>query len=685
MKGVSPTQPGPGETRADAYYGNGRLVGVPGRRPKIERDNEDVITLNLVDLPLQRAAKTVLGDIMGARYSIDPKVDGRITIQTSSPVPRADIVAMFETALKGNGSALVESGGGYRILPVDQASAVAPLKVGANVSSAPAGTSTQVVPLRYVTASEIKRILEPMSPRGSILRADDSRNAIILSGTPQELSGMMEAITVFDVDVMKGMSFAIVPVKSSDPDAIADDLRTVFSSGKESGTSGIVKFLPNKRLRAVLVISSQPAYLARAETWIRRLDAQARGSEKQLFTFNVQNRPAKELVAIVRGMYSKELSASEPVNNVAPVYQPASISSGAGPQQSGPFGGLGGMNAFGATGAPVAPQVAAADAGQGSAIAPPDKTGQLGSETRLKIVADDSNNTLLIMATPEDYRRLQNVLTSLDVMPNQVLIEATIAEVSLNDELKFGVQWYLQKKQSSGTFADVATGSLTKAFPGFSYLLTAANTQVTLDALNAITKVNVISSPSLMVLDNKTATLQVGDQVPIATQSAVSTLQTGATVNSINYKDTGVILSVTPRVNESGRVLLDIEQEVSSVSQTTTSAIDSPTIQQRRVKTTVIVNDSEAVTLGGLIQNKTATVNSQVPIIGDIPVLGNAFRQKDDTISKTELIIMITPHVVRDQNEARRVTDEYRRKLDRFAPHGGSVPHLAQTMHRALD
>jgi general secretion pathway protein D len=259
------------------------------------------------------------------------------------------------------------------------------------------------------------------------------------------------------------------------------------------------------------------------------------------------------------------------------------------------------------------------------------------------------------------------VVAALDVMPNQVMIEATIAEVSLNDDLKMGVRWYLQNKKgnSNATFTDAATGALGSVFPGFSYALTAANLSTTLNALSQITNVNVVSSPSLTVMDNSTAVLQIGDQVPITTQSASSVLGAGAPiVNSVSYKDTGVILTMTPRINESGRVLLEIEQEVSNVVATTSSTIDSPTIRQRRVRTSVVVNNGEPLALGGMIQESKTISSTQVPIVGDIPILGNAFKQKDNSIGKTELIIIITPHVMRNLEEARLVTDEYRREFE---------------------
>jgi general secretion pathway protein D len=294
-----------------------------------------------------------------------------------------------------------------------------------------------------------------------------------------------------------------------------------------------------------------------------------------------------------------------------------------------------------------------------------------GGEPRIKVVADPSQNSLLILASASDYKRVERVLANLDVIPNQVLIEATIAEVTLSDDLQFGVRWFFQNKTGnrSGGFSDLISGAVGSAFPGFSFVAKAAGGQITLNALNAVGHVNVLASPSLMVLDKKTATLQIGDQVPIKVQSAESvTAPDAPVVNSISYKDTGVILSITPRINESGRVLLDIEQEVSNVLKTTSSGIDSPSFSRRRVKTTVVVSNGESITLGGLIQDRHSQIDSQVPVLGDIPIFGNAFKDKQNIVEKTELIIMLTPRVVRDLNEAQAVTDEYRRKIELFAP-----------------
>lgn len=679
--------------------GTGRFLGSKRTTLPQPDDADAGVTLNLVSVPISQAAKTVLGDFLAVKYAVDPGLDGRITLQTPGPVTKSAAIDLFQSALKSSNATLVFVGGAYKIVPIDQAAAGARVRVeGDAETSERFGSAVRVIPLKYVNASEIRRILDPIAPRGAIVRIDDARNTITLSGNDQDINGLLDAISVFDVDVMKGMSFGIVPVKSSQPAAIADELKSIFASQKEGPMAGMVQFLPNRRLGAILVITPQQQYLARAVTWIRKLDNQAEGNEKQFYTYSVQNRSAQELVNVLQSMFSngKESGGAKTSRNVAPQYQETAVQAPSVQQpQSSPAagGGMGGGSTFGGSGMgggssafPTTPSRPQPSTGASSDVTASVPLGQdEAGEARIKVVADENKNAILVEATPADYRKVMRVIGALDVLPNQVLIEATIAEITLKDDLKFGLRWFLQNKNSSYTFTDSLSGSVGAIFPGFSYALKAANVSATLTALADITDVNVISSPSLAVADNNTATLQVGDQVPITTQSAVSVLTPGApVVNSVTYKDTGVILSITPRINESGRVMLEIEQEVSTVGQTTSSTIDSPTISRRRVKTTVVVNDGEAFALGGMIQDARTVTRTQIPFFGDIPVVGNAFRMKDNSIGKTELIVMIAPHVIRDLNEARAVTDEFRRELAINIPYGRRQPRTPEQTFRRM-
>ncbi|HET9715108.1 MAG TPA: type II secretion system secretin GspD [Pseudolabrys sp.] len=676
--------------------GSGRFIGEPPTgtvKSSAQPAAEDGITLNLVGVPAAQAAKTILGDILSLKYIVDPKIDGKITIQTPKPVPRSEVIDLFQSALRANNAVIVSNDGVYRVVPQDQAIVGSSVQADDTFQTGQQiGSSVQVVQLKYVSASEIRRVLEPIAPRGGIVGSDDARNLITLSGNRQEIATMMEVITLFDVDVMKGMSFALIPVNTLRPEAIASELKTIFASEREGPLAGMVRFLPNNRLRSILVISPQRQYLKRAESWIRRLDAQAEGNEKQLFTYIVQNRRAQDLVDVLQAMFSTETgnkAVAGENRKVAPNYQVANLNSGS--QSS--KGLMPGSSNFSKGNASTVGSVTNSSAQpHGSILAPSTSSVQFGAEnsvddSRVKIIADDSQNAILIEATAHDYKRVSRVISNLDVMPKQVLIEGIIAEVSLNDDLKFGVRWFLQKHNSNFTFSDAVTGAVSSMFPGFSYAFTAANVARTLNTLSQITDVNVVSSPSLTVMDSKPAVLQIGDQVPVTTQSATGVLTAGAPiVNSISYKDTGVILSIVPRINKSGRVLLDIEQEVSTVAATTTSNINSPTIRQRRIRTSVVVNDGDALLLGGLIQDNHTVTRTQIPILGDIPILGNAVKSKDNEIGKTELIIVIAPHVIRNLTEARRITEEYRTQFSEYGPQRRMrTRSLEQGIRRAFD
>ncbi|MCK1518527.1 type II secretion system secretin GspD [Bradyrhizobium sp. 190] len=656
------------------------------------------VVLNLASVPLQQAAKTVLGDMIGVNYVVDPRVDGVISVQTTRPVSKAEAMEMFQTALVPIGAVLVQSRGTYRIAPADQAATGVIATGDGPAESAIAGNGIRVVSLKYVSATEVARVLEPMVPKGAIVQADDARNILALKGSPAEIESMLDSISVFDVDVMKGMSFAVVPVKTPQPEKMVDELKAIFAAEKEGPLKGRVRFIANTRLGAILVVTSQPSYLPRAQTWIRRLDAKAAGSERQLHVYQVQNRPVAELASVLQSMFANEMKVvKQPTRSVSPRSKQASFSAssarspGAGGatldiDQGGPIGLRGVSPANDLQSLQRAlnnePEALAPDSMEPSSSP---SASRVGDEPPLKIVADETKNSLLIMANERDYQRVLRVIQGLDVVASQVLIEAVIAEVALNDKLQYGVQWALAKNRTpTATFTNALTGGVASVFPGFNYAVNAASIASTLSALNAITRVNVISTPSLMVLDNKTARLQIGDQVPITTQTATSTVtaQT-AIVNSITMQDTGVILSVTPRINESGRVQLEIEQEVSAVVKTTSSGIDSPTIQQRRVKTTVVVNDGEVLALGGMIQEQANKTSNQIPLLGDMPGLGAAFSNRGDQVQKTELVILITPKVVRDGTESRLVTEEYRRKMHVYMPHTTSRERTpANTMQR---
>ena len=278
----------------------------------------------------------------------------------------------------------------------------------------------------------------------------------------------------------------------------------------------------------------------------------------------------------------------------------------------------------------------------------------------MRIIADTEHNAIIVVATQQAYRMIEATLRQLDTVPLQVLIQATLVEVTLTDDLAFGVRYFLQSGRRSLLIEALPVGT-----PTFSYAFSSANFARSLQALAAITDLRLVSSPELLVLDNQTAEIQVGDQVPVATRQEQSVTDGQAPViNSIQFRDTGVILRVTPRVNAGGLVSLDIEQEVSDVAPSTTPTV-TPTIFQRSIRSTVAVNSGETVALGGLISDSTRNTQTGVPLLMKIPILGALFRSTEEKIRRTELIVLLTPTVVRNAAEAKIITAEMRRRMER--------------------
>ena len=640
-----------------------RGTGVLARRPTRSRTEVDFIsdgdiTLNFANAEIREVVDAVLGQALGLSYIIDPRVQGEVTARTSRPIPRQSVIPALENILALNGAALTLDNGVYKVVTLQQA---ATGLTGPTLTTRPEesaqGFSVNVIPVRYASAQALSEVLRPFIGPGRVFRVDASRNLIIFAGTGPEARDLIDMISVFDVDWMAGMSFALFPVQVADAKSIVADLDTIFLQGGQTPLAGLVRFVPIERLNAVLVISPQVAYLDQVETWIDRLDRGGEGSGRRIFVYHVQNGRSADLAEVLGRIF--DIGGSDkkaPGDGLAPGLLPATLSSAPVAQDQQPPAQEG----------QASPEIVASGGARVS-----DKTGisEITNGGNIRVIADERNNALVILATAAEYRMIEATLKRLDLTPLQVLIEVTIAEVTLNDTLKYGLQWFFQKVDNTAVFSTLADGAVSSAFPGFSYVFTPNDARIVLNALTEITDVQVISSPQLMVLDNQSARLQVGDQVPIATQSAVSVSDSNApVVNSIEFRDTGVILAVTPRVNAGGLVTLEVRQEVSDVVATTTSQLNSPTIQQRSIESTVAVQSGDTIALGGLIQDRNQEAQSGVPLLSEIPILGNLFKTTSEAQRRTELLVLITPRVVRDRGEAKDVTEELRRRLSGIEP-----------------
>ena len=591
------------------------------------------VQLDFQDTDIKSVVDAVLGDILKLSYTVAPQVQGKITLRTGRPVEREALLPALEAALTTVSAALVAQEGGYLVLPMD----AVPQRVrgayrGSMGPRAGPGYAVEIVPLRYVGAREMQRILEVFSPKGSVLQADEVHNHVVIVGSGIDRGAMLRTIEGFDTDGMKGMTFAFYKLENVSAEQLVTELKQVFQPPIELiGTR--VRLVPVDRIRTLMGISSNRSDLELLESWVRRLDVAQQTGERRLFVYNVQNGSAKDLAITLQMVITGEaMATSRPA-------QPAQTAQATGARND----------------------TAQSSAGTRADTFPSSSsTTTAGRGNAMRIVANDENNSLVILGTDNEYKLIRDAMAKLDVPPRQVLIEAILAEVALGDDLRYGVQWFFDSASSQATFSSAATGAVSSQFPGFSYIRSSGvDARVVINALQSRTDVKVLSAPRLAVLNNQKASLQVGDEVPIRTQVSQSTAAAGSPiVSTIEMRDTGVMLEVTPRVSENGNVILEVTQEVSDVTSTTTSGIDSPTIQRRRLRSVIATRDGATVALGGLIRESNTRSNSGIPLLKDLPFVGQLFRSDSVLNRRTELIVLLVPRVMRDSDETQAVAEQ---------------------------
>jgi general secretion pathway protein D len=599
------------------------------------------VTLDFADADIKDVVRAVLGDILKVPFSIDTQVQGKVTLKTSEPLHKDDVVAALETALKVNGAVIVLADGVYNVAPAaDAQKRIDGFDVSGSARARLPGFGVEIVPLRFIAAAEMKKIMEPVSPAGGVLTIDATRNLIFVAGTGQERSTMLETIRMFDVDYMRGMSYALVRPDHVDAPALERELARVFASTRGPG-AGLLRFVPLSRLNMLLVVSPRAELLRDVESWVARLDVPPTGPGRRIYYYRLQNAKAEDVARALSSVYG---------NNVNFGTSDDGDGAGASDGLDMPPPPEGAAPAGNAASAP--PNGRAQEAGlRGSGIGSP------------QIAIDQTNNALVIRAEGSEYAALERFLKEIDVAPDQVLIEVTIAEVTLNDTLKYGVEWFFN--HAGQEFQLSKTAAVSALHPGFAYTYFVPDVEVALNALGTVTDIKVILSNKLMTLNNKAANLQVGDQVPVITQTAtgINNANDLTVVNSVQLRDTGVLLKVTPRIGKSGMVFVEVRQEVSNAIETNTSNIDSPTIQQRKLSNTVAVQDGSTVALGGLIRDSMTYGDTGVPYLKDIPLLGKLFGTTTANGDRTELLIFLRPRIIRDPAAAREMTDELRSGL----------------------
>jgi general secretion pathway protein D len=705
---ISPRQPGPGQVespstpssaRAQVYPGNGAatVAQPPGQADAgTTQANGEGYDLNFENAPVSTLAKVILGDILGVGYTIDPRVQGTVSLASGRPVPKSDILFVLENALRLSNVALVRDPAGYRLMPAGEAiGAGAVDKLGA----AQPGYGITVIPLRYVSAQTIIKLVDGFAVKPGLMRADAARNILILQGSGAERRNALDIVGGFDVDWMRGQSVGVFPIHNSTPDPILAELEKIMDSGDAGLSQGMIKFLPVARMNAILVVSRKPEHLKMAGQWIERLDQSATAGTN-LRVYRLRYGDSRRIAALLNDIFvgrsgsgldsagsqlapggglSTSTSAGGPL---AALSMPSAVGGGAS-ATAGPGGAS-------ASAQPTSPlQRTATSSGTegnqgaggqgaggglfGNILGGGDQRGPQGPGVMpgVRITADVTNNSVLVYATQEGHQIVAQTLRQIDRPQLQVAIDATIAEVTLNDQLSYGVQFFLNsaevglKPDKGSIINSLGAAVIGQQLPGFNFLIGSAGApNLILDALHTITNIKVLSNPSLVVLDNQPAILQVGDQVPISTGTATVLTANNTVVSTIDYRNTGIILKVVPRITSGGNVVLDIEQEISNVVPGTQSVQNTPTISQRRVKSSIAMQTGQTVLLAGLISETENLTRPGVPLLDELPAVGDFFAHKTKTVARTELIIFIRPQIIRDAVDANVVAEELRTKMN---------------------
>jgi general secretion pathway protein D len=666
-------------------------------------------TLNFENAPVSQVAKSVLGDILNVGYVIDPRVQGSISLSSGRPVEKRDMLYVLENALAANNLVMVRNASGYRIGPANEGG-VGAVDQGRGSDSAEPGFGLTVIPLEYVSGTTLAKLLEGFATRPGAIRTDPSGKLLIVVGTGSERQSAVDTVRSFDVDWLRGQSVGMYPVQNSTPEPIVGELEKIMDSGDAGFGHGLVKFQPVSRLNSILVVAAKPELLRVAQRWIYRLDEPSTSSAS-VKVYKVRYGDAKQIAQLLQQIFTTGggVSAESPTNEIAPGSGVKAMTAAerltGGPQGGGSSGLTGGAGAPSYPNSPASsaqggtPRTAAAQFGGVPVATLNSELGALGQGESggpqlpdVRITADLINNSVLIYARPDEYKLIERTLIQLDRPKLQVAIDVTIAEVTLNDALNYGVQFFLAggavSNTVSGTIPSIinnvsANNGSTTTGTGLSGGLNIiaghpASPRVVINALSAITDVKILSNPSLVVVDNGDASLEVGNQVPISTGSANVLSANNAVVNTIDYKNTGVLLHVQPHVNYNGSVLLDIDQVVSEPTGPTLT----PTISTREVKSTISVTSGQTVLLAGMIQDNLNKSRSGIPILGQLPYVGAAFGTTSKTDIRTELIMFIRPTIVRDGADAAMVAEELRSKMRGGKTQALTLPSMLNVLSR---
>lgn len=600
------------------------------------------VNVNFEAAPLDAVLAVILGDLLEVPYTLDGDVGGQITLVSTEPVPQEALLDMLESALQAQGVALIKGENGvYRV--GNSAGVRSEVPVSLREAVATRGYSVRIIPLKFLSVLEAENILTPLGMKDSILRVDPLRNILMLGASAPQMQNALRTLNMLDVDVLSGMSFGIYEIANLDAQVLVERLEKMMGSSELGALGSATKLITLDEINSIMVVAPNSSQLKTVSSWLKRLDSLGLGLEdeqagSQLYVYTVENGEAKDLANLLGQIFGGVSTSDSPSTS-------------------------------GST-APGLGQTELSTNSDSSSI--PSSSSGVSSTTTAqgtRIVADEANNSLLVMAAPKEWRSIRGALDKMDKLPAQVLIEVSIWEVTLKDELNYGVEWFFNSKGGMEGLSDKGglltmgdSSGISRTVPGFSYLFSGSDWRAVINMLAKRSTVKSLSSPSVLVQDNREATIQVGNQQPIQTSQTVNTNNTGVITQNVELKDTGVQLTVKPRVNSGGLVVMDIMQDVTDVG-----ALDTATGQRsflkRSIESTVAIQSGDTIILGGLIQDRKTEADSGIPYLSKLPFVGALFGSKGEESNRTELLISISPRAVNHYQDFNKIGDEFSEKM----------------------
>jgi len=640
----TPAKPQTGATPQAAAEGQAKLGPAQPAAPTESKPAAAVSPGAGVSFRLENADLLQFVNLVAAQlkmnYIVDPAVKGTVTITTSGELQREDLFPILQSVLRINGATAIQTGDFYRIVTLAQAPKT-PLEVSTDTTGKTIPKDDrmmmQILPLRFVFASDMAKMLAPFLTDAGTVAVHEAGNVLILVDGSLNVKRLMEILEQFDSATFAQQRIQLLPVHNNVASGLLPELQSIFSAYALSEKSTPLRFIAVDRINAILVVTAEPSAFGEVEKWVQKLDQPAPPSGIQTFIYRVQNSEADYLAKLLTTIQARGGGPS--------------ITPGAG------TGGVSGSTGGGATGTSREVGTFGTEVESGQTL----KEG-------VRITTDPVNNSLLIQCTAQQYAEIVKTLKELDIIPRQVMIEARVYEVTLSGALSFGLSYFLQQR-SDAERKPLASFTAKDALQASAGTLI-GHTRELLGFLNASenrTRVRVLSAPTVLATDNSDAKIQVGSEIPILTsQGVIPGVQTGTGsvfANTIQNRDTGIILTVTPRITSTGMVSLRISQEISSSQPPPAGSIQSPSFLKRSISTRAVVADGQTMALGGLIQESVTATRNRIPLLGDIPGLGVLFGSTSYTRAKTELIVLLTPHIVKNAEEARDATRELREGL----------------------